>query len=515
VQSTNPTYTIGIDAGTTSIKGILLSEKGVIMACKSHEYKLDTGPEDICEVDPEIYWELTCKIIRQLISVTRVNPELIKGIAISSQGETLIVVDKNGMPIRKAIVWLDNRSIKEARLITEKFGIQQIMNITGLPEVQPIWPATRILWFKNNEPQTFIKVGKYLMVEDFLIFRLTGKYFTDYSLVSDSLYFDISKKVWWDEMLDFLEISADKLPELLQSGKAVGQLTSEACRATGLTDKTTCITGAYDHAAGAIGAGNDSPGILTISIGTSMAMCVTLNSKVTDVSLKLPCQCHALSDLYFLLPYAQTAGLVLKWFRDEFCAEEIAKSLNENEDPYDRIIALAEQIPPGSDGLMMLPHFMGTGSPNFNSNVRGVYAGITPGMGKGHFVRAILEAVVCDIEHNLETMRNHQIEIKEIRLLGGASKSQLWCQILADLSGIPVVTISQTENAALGSAILAGFGTGIFPDIASACKICITIDKKFIPQSGNYEIYRKVFENFMLLYSSLEEYWVKTSHSID
>jgi sugar (pentulose or hexulose) kinase len=500
-------YTIGIDAGTTSIKGVLISCYGDLVASATQEYTLETGPDEICEVDPEIYWKVTCEIIQNIIHKSGINPTLISGIAFSSQGETIIVVDSGGKPLRKAIIWLDNRSVKEADQIKKKFGDQAIMNITGQPEVVPIWPATRILWLKENEPQIFNKAHKYLLVEDYLIFHMTGKYCTEHSLVSSTLYFDISQKKWWKEMLDFLGISEKQLPDLFPSGVSIGNLTAESALATGLSTKTLCVTGAYDHPAGAIGSGNINNGDVTLTIGASMAMCVAINKPVSDLSIKLPCQCHAIDGLYFLFPYGQTAGMVLKWFKDEFCQEEINKAGKNNQDPYDLIIKQAEKILPGAEGLIMLPHLMGTGSPEFNPKVKGVFAGIKLGMNKGHFIRSIIESVSLMIFNNLETMRKKGIYIRSIHVLGGASKSNLWNQILADVTGLPLVTLLNTENSAIGAGLLAGVGAGIFKDIKTACDTSVKTQSRFEPDMLNHELYNKVYKKYLYLYESLENFW--------
>lgn len=506
-SASSATYLIGIDVGTTSIKGVLLTGTGDFVTSVGQEYTLDYGPDETCELDPDVYWNISCKIVRSMIQKSGIDSSLVSGIAFSSQGETIIAVDNECKPLRKAIIWLDNRSVKEAKHIEERFGNQKILEVTGQPEVLAIWPATRILWLRENEPHVFNKVGKFLLVEDYLIFRMTGNYCAEHSLVSSTLYFDIFHKIWWKEMLDFLQISEKQLPQLYESGKPVGNITIEASLLMGLTTKTKVVTGAYDHPAGAIGAGNIAPGMVTLTIGTSMAMCVTLNKPVIDVTLKLPCQCHVIPGLYFLLPYAQTAGLVLKWFKEEFCREEIEVAEKLNSDPYSIMIEQAKQISPGADGLIVLPHFMGTGSPEFNNKVKGVFAGVTPGMTKGHFIRSILESVVCCIELNLETINKKGIKINKINSLGGGAKSHLWNQILADMTGIQVVTMSQTENAALGAVILAGVGTGVFSNIEKGCKTCIKEHKRFKPDRGKFEVYRKIYQKYLMLYKCMENYW--------
>ena len=455
-------FVIGIDVGTTSVKGMLMNSKGEIVTFAKQEYSLDTDAGDICELDPEIYWEVTCRVIRQLLSGSKVDPARIGGIAFSSQGETLIVVDKDGKPLRKAIVWLDNRSIAEAEEIRGRFGEQLIMEITGQPRVLPTWPATRILWLKKNEPDVFSRAGKYLMVGDFLVYRMTGRYLTEHSLSSSTLYFNISEKEWWGEMLNFLGISPHQLPQLDESAQIAGTLTPEAAMTTGLNCSTLCVTGAYDHPSGAVGSGNIRNGDATLTIGASMAMCIALGKPVYDLSLAIPCQCHAVRGLYFLLPYGQTAGMVLKWFKDSFCQSESMQAEQNNQDVYDLLSQQAEKIPAGSEGLLILPHLMGSASPDYNPKASGVFTGIRLGMNKGHFIRAIMESVSLMIHHNLESLRAKGININVIHILGGASKSRLWNQILADVTGLPVVTLSDSENAVAGACVLAQVGVGNF-----------------------------------------------------
>jgi len=500
-------YTIGVDVGTTSIKSVLLDNKGELIASSMQEYTLDSGANDTCELNPEVYWEITCQVIHELLESSVVLPELVKGIAFSSQGETLIVVDKNGNPLRKAIVWLDNRSVEEAKEIADKFGDQQIMNVTGQPEVVATWPATKILWLKKNEPEVFKNTFKYLLVEDYLMFKMTGKYCTEHSLVSSTLYFDINKLTWWSEMLHFLGVTQNQLPEVFPSGVSIGYLSVQAASATGLTSNTQCATGSYDHPAGAIGAGSIQSGDVTLTIGASMAMCVAMTHPVTDTSLKIPCQCHAVDNLYFLLPYGQTAGMVLKWFRDEFCTEEIRQGELQGIDPYDLMVTEANKIPVGADGLIMLPHLMGAGSPEFNSEAKGVFAGVKMGMTKAHFTRAILESVVCMIHRNIQIMIEQGISIREINVLGGGSKSSAWVQMLANMTGISVNTLMISDNAATGAALLAGVGTGIFEDLNRACQLSVKSQTRFEPDILAHEQYKKVYSKYIQLYQSLESFW--------
>jgi xylulokinase len=501
------TYLIGLDAGTTSVKGLLISLDGSSETVVRKEYSLEYIGSRMVELDPEVYWQATVRIIGQLLAKSGVRPEQVKALAFSSQGETLIAVDRAGRPLRKAIIWLDNRSEKEARAIEDHFGKQAVLEKTGQPEIIPMWPATRILWLGDHEPVIFKQTAKFLLVEDYLVACLTGQYNCAESMASSTLYFDIREKEWWGDMLDFLHISPDHLPRVVPSGTPVGTISKAAASVTGLTPGTIVVTGAYDHPAGAIGAGNIREGMVSETTGTAMAMCVTLDGPVIDSSLNLPCQCHAVPGKYLLLPYGQTAGLVLRWFRDVFCAEEQKEAEKNGRKVYDIITGLAADVPPGADGLVMLPHFMGAGPPEFDVHIRGVFAGITPEMKKGHFIRAIMEAIACMINRNLETLTSHHIAVKEIRALGGGAESDLWNQIKADLTGVPYITTRSRETACLGAAILAGAGSGYIQNIQEGCDRLVKQKKIFMPDREQHEVYKKVYDQYVNLYERMKGYW--------
>ncbi len=501
------TYLIGLDAGTTSVKGILTDAAGTVLAGAREEYVLETPAGDRCEVAPEVYWDKTVRVIRRLLKESGRSPRSIRAMAFSSQGETLLTLDREGNPLRKAIVWLDNRSHSEARELSDFFGPEEILARTGQPEVLPTWPATKILWMRRHEPSVFRKAHKFLMLADYLVYRLTGTFVTEHSLVSSTLYFDFRRKEWWGAMLDHLGIRPGQLPELLPPGTAAGNITPEAARETGLSPSTVVVTGAYDHPAGAIGAGNIQPGIVTETTGGAMAMCVTLSKPLTDPALRLPCQCHAVPGLYFLLPYGQTAGMVLQWFRDQFFPEETEKALREGRDPYEIMTAAAATVPAGAEGLTLLPHLMGAGSPEFDAQATGIFYGLSLKTTKAHFVRAILEGVVSMIKANVEILHRENIPVREIRVLGGGSRSDLWNQIKADMLGLPVLSLKNREAAALGAAILAGTGSGMYRNLQEAVEQLVKTDKIYQPDPAKKKIYGEVFHRYLRLYQQNKPLW--------
>lgn len=500
-------FFIGIDAGTTSVKGVLADDQGNILSASSQEYTLEMKG-DRCELDADVYWQKTKSVISDIIRNSGVKREDIHALSFSSQGETLICMDSAGVPLRKAIVWLDNRSVKEARCIEKYFGRELICRKTGQPHVQALWPATRILWLREHEPALFQQVSKFLLVEDYLLFRCTGKYITEQTLVSSTLYYDIREKKWWMEMLEYLRITETKLPEVCPSGTVIGSLSETISSELGLSVRTQIVTGAYDHVAGALGAGNHSEGIITETTGSSMAMVVTLDRPIDNLSINIPQQCHALEGKYLLLPYGQTAGMVLKWFKEQFCREEenIAKGEPDG-NVYKLLDARAEKIPPGSEGLIMLPHLSGSGSPEFDMAAKGVFAGITANMSKAHFLRAILESIACMVTRNVRMLQDAGIDVQEIRALGGGAKSNLWNQIKADVANVKIVTVQGQETAALGAAILAAAGSGFFSSIQGAAGRMVKLNRTFDPNTSTHNIYKQVFDRYVQLTESLKNFW--------
>jgi xylulokinase len=496
-------YTIGLDIGTSAAKGVLLNtQSGAVEAESHYTYQIETDG-DKAEIDAYIYIKAVEFIIAELIKNIIDSDSKITALSVSSQAETLICVDKNGKPLRKAIVWLDNRSGLEAIEIQNHFGVNIIFQKTGQPEVVPTWPATKILWLRNNEPNIFNNTYKFLLVEDFVLHYFTGKFVTEPSVSSSALYLDIHTRNWWSQMLDYLGITINRLPEILPSGTKISLINNQQSK----IKNCKIVTGSYDHVAGAIGAGNIKPGMVSETTGSSMAMVVTTERPIISSKVAIPCQIHPFEGLYFMLPYGQTAGMTLKWFMQTFCKEEEEKAIKSNADVYDLLTELAAQIPAGSDGLVMLPHLAGAGSPEFNTECKGVYAGFTLHMQKAHFVRAIMESVAAMICKNLEALKAENVKIEQILALGGGAKSPLWNQIKADMALVPITTLKVKETPALGAAIIAAVSVGLFPDYQTACEKTVVQNQTFIPNLHMHEAYKNVLMKYNKLYNSLEGYW--------
>ncbi len=469
-------YLLSLDAGTTSLKAVLFDKQGRQVASHAEEYELLRPGPDIVELDPETYWQAAKTSIRAVLDASRITAGDIAAIGVTSQGETLTVVDRDGKPLRPSIVWLDNRSREESDALDREFSPDTVYRITGQPEMIPTWSATRILWLKRHEPEVFERAHRYLMVEDYLIYRLTGRYATDRALCPSTLYYDLTTGRWWPEMLKYLGVREEQLPELRDSGEVAGETHEAAARETGLRQGTVVTTAPIDQVAGAVGAGNLEPGVITETTGAALAICATLDEPVYDPMRRIGLYAHAIRGQYVLLPWIPTAGMVLRWFRDE---------LGGGTD-YDQLAEEAGAVAPGSEGLIVLPHLSGSGSPDPDPRVKGVFWGATLGHRRGHFVRAIMESIAYVLRSNLLLLEDLGMEIREVRSLGGAARNDLWLQIKADVCRKDLLVMACDEAASLGVAMLASVAAGIHADLRAAKDAMVEVRKRvsFDPASA-------------------------------
>ena len=493
---------LGIDAGTTSVKAALFKPDGCCLAIARQEYQLKTPAVDRAELDAEVYWDACIMTVRQVIADSHADPSQIVAMGVSSQGETLICVDEAGKPLYPAMIWLDNRATKQAEELSVRFGTVSYLH-TGIPEVIATWPASKIKWLAENEPAIFSKVHKFLLVQDFLVHRLTGAFATNGSIACTSLYYDFLQHSWWQPVLDAIGIFPRQLPTLMPTGAVVSTLLPSAAITLGLPPFVKVVAGGMDQCVGAIGAGNIDPGNFSETTGAALTIQVSLSVPDIDPNKTIPVYEHSIPGQYLLCPVCPTAGMAFKWFRDVFGAQEIALSETNQADAYDLLTELARSVPAGSDGLTMLPHLMGAYSPQANSAARGSFTGFTLSHTRGHFVRALLEGVAFLLKRNLEIIEQTGLRVAEIRSTGGGARSQLWNQIKTDVTNVPIVTLINEDTALLGDAILAGVACGVFRSIKQGCDSMVTIKDKFLP-GENVAAYQEAYQQYCGLDHTLD-----------
>ena len=452
---------LGIDIGTTSLKAAVFDGNGNRLGLRSRDYTLDTHPDSgFIEFDADEYIRLCKEVICELTE----ECGAIDAISVDTQGETLIFTDNDGKPLCPAVVWLDNRAEAEANEIKAKFGNELVYNVTGQPEITAGWPASKVLWFKKNRPEIFSRIGKIFMLEDWILYSLTGNFVTEPTIQSSTIYYDITKKEWWGEMLDFIGISENQLPALCPSAAVVGEY-----------EGAKVVSGALDQIAGPVGAGCISDSILSEMTGTIMAICV-MTDKIPPYQPDsiIPCHMHAIDGKYCLILWSSTAGMALKWFKNNFAESYSFRELDE----------LAKDIPAGSDGLTMLPYFCGSTMPKYNPNATATFSGITLSHTRGHFARAIMEAVAFTLKQNLDYVGADKVE--EIRITGGGAASPLWAQMKADVTKRRLQSVKESETACLGSAVFAAVGIGLYDSISQAAEGIVKPKNEYIPTNTDY-----------------------------
>jgi xylulokinase len=498
-------YILGIDIGTTALKTVVFDSNGQQLGSAIVEYKLITPDIVTVECPCNVYMDSIDATLRIIREQGLADTKKVDVVGFSVQGETLCILDGEGKPLRNAIVWMDNRASVQAGKLRKKFGNDLCYKVTGQISFESCWPAAKVLWVKENEPDIFYKAKHILLLEDYIIYQLTGQYVAEGSLLTSTLYWDIRTKKYWKEVLDFMEVPEALLPKIMEPGQLVGKILPEIAERLGVSHDAQICMGCLDQAAGAIGVGNIQPGIFSENIGAALAVCVPTTKLTYDRNKQMPVHYFAQPDTYMMHTFT-TGGMCLRWFRDMFCENEIAIAEATGYDTYHLMDKEAEKIPPGSDGLIALPHLQGSMAPDINLNAKGVFYGATLKHTKAHFIRSIMESLGYIICRNIEAIDSMGLEIREIRSLGGGSKSDIWNQMKADITGKTLtITYFSQDTACLGAAILAGVASGIFESIEKACNSMIKIKRQYTPDATRHAVYQKQYIKFKKLYNALTD----------
>jgi xylulokinase len=490
------------DVGTTSVKAALFDRQGRPKAKSIQSYALATPHADWVEADPGAYWAAVLAGFRSCLRADGVDPREVRGICGCSQGETFVLLDERDRPVRPAIVWLDNRARAQVEELKARIGTEEFYRTTGCTDIEPTWSALKILWLKRHEPETLARAAKILLLEDYIVYLLTGRFCSTPTLLHSSGFLDIHARSYWEKTAGYAGVVA-LLPEIVEAGSVVGRLKPELAGELGLSGDTVVVKGAMDQTLGAIGAGNLASGIVTETTGTAMAIGVTADSVEGIHANRLPYQPHALWGKYLILPYAQTSAIIYKWFRDQFGGEELRQA-GDPEAAYEALNRLSAAAPAGCDGLLLLPFFAGAYTPENDMYARGVWYGLTLKHGKGHFARAIQEAVGFMLRRILGLISEAGIRIREVRSMGGAARSDLWLQIKADICALPMVRMQEEETAGLGCALLSAVALGDFPNVVEAARAMVRLGRRFEPQPENRKVYDRQFGLYEELYRVLK-----------
>lgn len=501
-------YLIGVDLGTSGTKTVLFDESGKRIASDLYEYPMYQPNVGWAEQDPEDWWMATYTTIKNCIQKSGVDPKDVKGIGLSGQMHGLVMLDKEDNVIRKSIIWCDQRTEAECVEITEKVGKKRLIEITANPALTG-FTASKIMWVKNHEPENYEKCRKIMLPKDYVRYMLTGEFATEVSDASGMQLLDVPKRAWSDEVLQKLDIDKALLGKMYESCEVTGTLTQKAANLTGLPVGTIVVGGAGDQAAGGVGNGIVKSGVVSSTIGTSGVVFAHTDQITIDPKGRVHTFCHAVPGAWHVMGVTQGAGLSLKWFRDNFCTSEMETAKWMNKDPYFLMDQQADTVPAGCEGLLYLPYLMGERTPHLDPNARGVFFGLSARHGKKEMLRAVMEGVGYSLVDCMNIIRDMGLSVSEVRASGGGGKSPLWRQMQADMFRSDISTTNSSEGPALGVALLAGVGAGIYKSVPEACDATIQTVSTQAPIPENAKVYEKYYKVYQALYPAVKELYKK------
>ena len=475
---------IGIDLGSTNIKAAIY-DKDLHLVSRESVPVTYLRSSEFVEFDAERYCDQLMGLLCGMLKATGTTE--VAQIAFTGQAETLVVLGKDGKPLMNAVSWMDERSKEECAVLAQQFSQEECERITGQQAVLPTWPATKILWLKNNRPELFAAADCYMLLKDYIVYQLTGIKAADMSIATFSFYFDIYDKCYWQKMLDAIGITEAQLPPLVEPCAVVGGLSAEAAACLGLTAETKVNTGTLDHFAGMIGTGNTAIGGVTLSTGTVMAL-TAMSAEPAPRDSGIAMHYGFLPDTHVMLPVVESGGVSLEWFRRTCMPDKGYDEMNE---------VLAER---GGNALLFLPYLVGTSAPEFDGDAAGVFWGLRQEHDVFDMAHAVMEGVAFVLRKNTENILQKGTALREIIATGGGSKSPIWCQLQADITGLPVAVPVEKEAACLGAALIAAVSDGRYDSFEAAAADCVAMQKRYEPHP-TAELDRK-YRRFCALYEA-------------
>ena len=455
------------------------------------------------EQHPEDWKHAVLTTLTAVLKKSRVQGSDVKGIGLSGQMHGLVMLDENNEVIRPAIIWCDQRTGKECDEIYERVGRERLIQITANPALTG-FTASKILWVRNNEPENYARCKHILLPKDYIRFVLTGVFATDVSDASGMQLLDVPKRQWSEEILQKLDIDPALLAKVYESPEITGEVLPEVAAQTGLAAGTPVVGGAADNAAAAVGTGIVTDGRAFTTIGTSGVVYAHTSKVSIDPKGRVHTFCCAVPGCWLVLGCTLAAGLSLSWFRDNFCQNEVGTAKGMGVGAYYLMDQEAKNVPIGANRLLYLPYLMGERSPLLDPDARGAFIGLSGIHTKRDMLRAVMEGVTYSLRDCYEVLKEMGVHIDEMMACGGGGTSPLWRQMLADVYNCQVNTV-QSEGPALGVAILAGVGAGLFPSVPEACARFLGKDKTCEPIAENVPQYEHFYKIYNKLYGDLKD----------
>ncbi|NPV53812.1 MAG: hypothetical protein HPY71_09860 [Firmicutes bacterium] len=491
---------MGLDIGTTGCKALVISESGELISRAYVGYPLLHRKPGLSELDPDEVWRAICSVIRQASSNAAAAGDPIRAIAPSVLGEAVTPLDEVGLPLSLSTTSADMRGADEIQKLGADIGVESLFQITGHSS-HPMFTLAKLLYWRHTDPALYKKVWKFLCWEDMLFYRLCGRCAIDHSLAARTLLFDINKKAWSNEILSASGVEQEILPETLPSGDVVGYVSEEANERLDLALPRRCalVSGGWDQACAALGAGVIKEGIALDNTGTTE--CIAVVARDASISPKLreghyqviP---HVVPDLYLISGGSLVGGVLLQWYRDTLAGHEIAQATEKAVDPYELILSQLSSAP---SPVLVLPYFAGAGTPMFDPDARGVVWGLTLATTRKDIIKGLIDGLGYELRRNVEFLKGCGVAVNRLHVVGGASRSEFWVQQKCDVTGCAAFVPGISDASALGAALLAGHGMGAFDSYDAIISKMVDHALEKRPDKNIYELYTKSY----MLYEKL------------
>ncbi|MEF3303046.1 xylulokinase [Paenibacillus sp. GYB003] len=495
-------YVIGIDLGTSAVKALLLDREGRVCGEASEHYPLIQEKPGYNEQDPELWVTATIAALRSLVRGAGVDPREVGGIGFSGQMHGLVLLDAQRKTLRNAILWNDTRTTEQCREIEAKLG-ERLLAVARNRALEG-FTLPKLLWVKHCEPELFAKADVFVLPKDYVRYRLTGHIATDYSDAAGTLLLDVTGKRWSGEIAGAFGLAESLCPPLVESHAKVGTLLPAVAAATGLPETVGVFAGGADNACGAIGAGILSAGETLCSIGTSgVVLSYVEGGGEADYGGRLHVFNHGKQDAFYAMGVTLAAGYSLTWFKETFAPGV----------PFEELLKGLEETEPGAGGLLFAPYLVGERTPHADALIRASFVGMDASHRLPHFTRAVVEGITFSLKQSLDILRSAGHEVRSLVSIGGGAKNDRWLQMQADIFGADIRRLESEQGPALGAAMLAAYGCGLFASLAECASAFIKRSGTYRPRpeqsaryAGLFDVYGRVYEQTKPLSESLSAF---------